>query len=67
MLQPSVQFLLTFSNLPASAVSDPKGLQTLVANDLQVSSTQKFSALMSPEILVMTMLKHMRNCTVSAD
>ena len=38
MLQPSVQFLLTFSNLPASTVSDPKGLQALVANDLQVSS-----------------------------
>ena len=36
MLQPSVHFLLTFSNLPAGAVSDPKGLQTLVANDLQV-------------------------------
>ena len=35
VLQPSVQFLLTFSNVQACAVTDPKGLQTLVAMDLQ--------------------------------
>lgn len=35
MLQPSVQFILTFSNVQASAVTDPKALQALVATDLQ--------------------------------
>ena len=35
VLQPSVQFILTFSNVQASAVTDPKALQTLVAADLQ--------------------------------
>ena len=35
MLQPSVQFILTLSNVQASAVTDPKALQALVATDLQ--------------------------------
>ena len=35
VLQPSVQFILTFSNVQASAVTDPKALQALVAADLE--------------------------------
>ena len=35
VLQPSVQFILTLSNVQASVVTDPKGLETLVAMDLQ--------------------------------
>ena len=35
MLQPSVQFILTFSNVQASAVTDPAALQALVSTDLQ--------------------------------
>lgn len=34
MLQPSVQAILTFDSLQPSAVADPKGIETLVANDL---------------------------------
>ncbi len=39
VLQPSVQFLLTFSSLPASAIANPQGLQALVTDDLQVASS----------------------------
>ena len=35
LLQPSVQFILTFSSVQVSAVTDPKALQALVAKDLQ--------------------------------
>jgi hypothetical protein len=34
-----VQFLLTFSSLPASAIANPQGLQALVTDDLQVASS----------------------------
>lgn len=35
VLQPSVQFILTFSNVQASAVTQPAALQALVSTDLQ--------------------------------
>ena len=37
MLQPSVQAILTFSSLQPSGVTDPKGIETLVANDLNAA------------------------------
>ena len=37
MLQPSVQAILTFGSLQPSAVTDPKGIETLVANDLNAA------------------------------
>ena len=37
VLQPSVQAILTFGSLQPSAVTDPKGIETLVANDLNAA------------------------------
>ena len=37
VLQPSVQVILTFSSLQPSAVADPKGIETLVADDLSAA------------------------------
>ena len=55
MLQPSVQAILTFGSLQPSAVTDPKGIETLVANDLNaaVGSTSLAQVPEQPNVTVL--------------
>ena len=44
VLQPSVEAILTFSSLRPGAVADPRGIETLVANDLNAAVGSSYLA-----------------------